>query len=246
MARELDQRSGCIDGEPCPNRRRAGDSGAKQSDRDGIDGGLQLGILGCNEREDGLGDDGEIIRGMLEVGTHVNGSQQQITTAKTESAKALERVKLLTKAVEQIASTAALIDPIAQATNMLALNATIEAARAGESGRGFAVVANEVKSLARQTAQATEGVHEQLRTIRKANEEVVGAVGVLKENLFGIESKVELVAAAVAEHNSSLSAVSNFAKDSADTGNCRHAGPNRSRRAQHDRESSIIVTGFRQ
>jgi methyl-accepting chemotaxis protein len=160
---------------------------------------------------------GEMIRGIAEVGSHVNESQQRIVRATSESNKTLERVTVLSRAVDEIASTAHLIDRIANETNMLALNATIEAARAGASGKGFAVVASEVKSLSKQTAQATEGVHLQLATIRQANQEVVAAVGALNEDLSGIHTKVEAVATAVKEYNSCLGTVANYAKEAADT-----------------------------
>jgi methyl-accepting chemotaxis protein len=160
---------------------------------------------------------GEMMRGIAEVDTHVMESQRKIEQAAAESARASERVSELSRAVSEIATTANLIDQIARATNMLALNATIEAARAGELGRGFAVVAAEVKSLARQTAQATEGVHHQLETIRHANGEVLAAVGTLNQDLSGIQAQVKAVASAVTEQNSSLKTVSECAKEAADT-----------------------------
>lgn len=160
---------------------------------------------------------GEMIHGIAAVESHVEESRQRIAQAAGESERALETVAHLSQAVEAIASTANLIDRIAHATNMLALNATIEAARAGELGRGFAVVASEVKSLAQQTAQATEGVHQQLENIRCANQNVVMTVGAFNDNLSAIQTRVDAVSAAVAEHNASLETVSGFAKEAADT-----------------------------
>ncbi len=160
---------------------------------------------------------GEMIRGISEVGSHVTEAQHRIGDASTESQKVLERLSALSRAVEEIASTANLIEQIAGATNMLALNATIEAARAGESGKGFAVVAGEVKTLSRQTAQATEGVYHQLATIRLANKELIAVVGLLNGDLVGIRTRVEAVASAVGEHGSSLGTVATFAKEAADT-----------------------------
>jgi len=160
---------------------------------------------------------GEMLRAISEVESHLNQSQQRIIQAAAESDKTMDRAVALSKAVEQIATTANLIDRIAQETNMLALNAAIEAARAGERGKGFAVVASEVKSLSKQTAQATEGVHQQLATIRQANQEVVAVVGALNENLSGIQTQVEAVSAAVGEYNSALGTVTNCAKDAANT-----------------------------
>ena len=74
----------------------------------------------------------------------------------------------LSEAVDKIGSVVGLISDIATSTNMLALNATIEASRAGEAGRGFAVVAAEVKSLAKQTSQATQEIGKQIAVIQQA------------------------------------------------------------------------------
>lgn len=160
---------------------------------------------------------GEMMRGISEVDTHVTESQRRIERAGAEAAKASEHVSALTRAVNEIAATANLIDQIARATNMLALNAAIEAARAGELGKGFAVVAAEVKSLAQQTAQATEGVHQQLETIRCAGQKVLESVGTVNQELAGLQTQVQAVASSLNEQNSSLNTVSGFAKEAADT-----------------------------
>jgi len=160
---------------------------------------------------------GEMMRGLGEVGTRVAESEQCVSRVDAELKKTLERAAVLARAVEEIASTAQLIDSIARQTNMLALNAMIEAAHAGDRGKGFAVVADEVKALSRQTAQATEGVYERLATIRQANEEVTASVGTLNQDVSGIRKHVEAVASAVGEQNSSLGTVSNCAKEAADS-----------------------------
>src|SRR5208282_1352087 len=79
----------------------------------------------------------------------------------------------LSAAAQKIGDVLQLIQTIASQTNLLALNATIEAARAGEAGRGFAVVASEVKSLATQTAKATEEISSQINSIQGATREAV-------------------------------------------------------------------------
>jgi methyl-accepting chemotaxis protein len=87
-----------------------------------------------------------------------------------------------------------LISTIAQQTNLLALNATIEAARAGEAGKGFAVVASEVKALAKQTAQATGEISEQVKSIRLATDGSVRAI----ESISSIIAEMSSISAAIA------------------------------------------------
>jgi methyl-accepting chemotaxis protein len=92
-----------------------------------------------------------------------------------------------------------LISDIAGQTNLLALNATIEAARAGEAGRGFAVVASEVKSLATQTAKATDDIGRQIMQIQDATKEAVGSIQAISETIHQINQIASAIAAAVEE-----------------------------------------------
>ena len=89
----------------------------------------------------------------------------------------------------------ALISDIAAKTNLLALNATIEAARAGERGKGFAVVASEVKSLASQTARATQDITRQIAAIRSATDEAVAIIA----DIGNIIERINQSSAAIAE-----------------------------------------------
>lgn len=103
-------------------------------------------------------------------------------------------VQGLAKSAARIGEVVGLINSIAAQTNLLALNATIEAARAGEAGRGFAVVASEVKSLASQTAKATEEISEQISDIQKVAGEAIDAI----KGIGSIIGEVNEVATAIA------------------------------------------------
>jgi methyl-accepting chemotaxis protein len=103
-------------------------------------------------------------------------------------------VQGLAKTANRIGEVVGLINDIASQTNLLALNATIEAARAGEAGRGFAVVASEVKSLASQTAKATDDISEQIADMQKVASDAIEAI----KGIGGIIGEVNEVATAIA------------------------------------------------
>jgi methyl-accepting chemotaxis protein len=103
-------------------------------------------------------------------------------------------VQALADAAQRIGDVVKLISGIAEQTNLLALNATIEAARAGEAGKGFAVVASEVKSLATQTAKATEEITAQVAAIQGATGASVQAI----QAIGGTINRVNQIAAAIA------------------------------------------------
>ncbi len=103
-------------------------------------------------------------------------------------------VQSLADGAQKIGDVVRLISDIAGQTNLLALNATIEAARAGEAGKGFAVVASEVKSLAAQTARATEDIAQQVAAIQSATTEAVAAI----HGIAGVVGDIDQAAAAIA------------------------------------------------
>ncbi len=109
------------------------------------------------------------------------------------------KVGELAKAADRIGDVVRLISAIAGQTNLLALNATIEAARAGEAGKGFAVVASEVKTLAGQTAHATEEIGAQIVAIRAATAEAVEAVRAVGTAIGEVDQVAATIAVAVAQ-----------------------------------------------
>ena len=114
----------------------------------------------------------------------------------------------MSKAAARIGDVVALINTIAEQTNLLALNATIEAARAGEAGRGFAVVASEVKALAEQTSKATGEIGQQIAGIQAATEESVGAIRAISGTIEKLSEISSTIAAAVEEQGAATQEIS--------------------------------------
>ncbi len=136
----------------------------------------------------------ELSASIAEITRQVSESNRIINTAVTEANKTKDMVRSLDTTAEKISHVISLITDIAEQTNLLALNATIEAARAGEAGKGFAVVASEVKSLATQTAKATDEISGQIAGVQTATKASVQAI----ENIFSTIEKVNHISSAIA------------------------------------------------
>jgi methyl-accepting chemotaxis protein len=141
-----------------------------------------------------------------ELSASINDISQQAAHAAGIASRAVNQaretdgtVQGLAKSAGRIGEVVGLINTIAAQTNLLALNATIEAARAGEAGRGFAVVASEVKSLASQTAKATEEISEQIADIQKVAGEAIDAIKGIGSIIGEVNEVATAIAAAVQE-----------------------------------------------
>ncbi|MEX2453284.1 MAG: methyl-accepting chemotaxis protein [Rhodospirillaceae bacterium] len=145
----------------------------------------------------------ELSASVHEISRQVNESAKVARNAVTESERANAKVQGLAEAASKIGEVVNLINDIASQTNLLALNATIEAARAGEAGKGFAVVATEVKSLADQTAKATEEIGAQIGAIQGATSEAVEAIGSIGETIRNVDDIASSIAAAVEQQGAS-------------------------------------------
>jgi len=143
----------------------------------------------------------ELASSTAEIGRQVAESSKVAGQAVGEAQRTAATVKDLAEAAQRIGEVVALISDIASQTNLLALNATIEAARAGEAGKGFAVVASEVKTLATQTAKATDDIGTQIRAIQDSTRGAVDAIAAINTVIARIDEIATAVAAAVDEQS---------------------------------------------
>jgi methyl-accepting chemotaxis protein len=132
-----------------------------------------------------------------DIGKRVRESSRIAESAVVQAQETDGRIGKLSRAAQEIGDVVKLITAIAEQTNLLALNATIEAARAGEAGRGFAVVAAEVKSLANQTAKATEEISNHISGMQDATQQSVAAIKQIGATIGQISTIASSIAVAV-------------------------------------------------
>ena len=142
-----------------------------------------------------------------EISAQVSRSRDLARAAAERAGATDTDVQRLAGTVHRIGEVVGLIRTIASQTNLLALNATIEAARAGNAGNGFAVVAGEVKSLADQTARATEEIVSQIGAVRSATDGAVAAIQAIGLSVDEVNEAMVIVASAVEEQNAATAEI---------------------------------------
>ena len=150
----------------------------------------------------------ELSASIKEISRRLTQTSAIVRGAAADAIATNNDITALTRIAQRIGDVVKLIQDIAEQTNLLALNATIEAARAGDAGRGFAVVASEVKSLAVQTAKATEEITKEILAVQSSTGEAVNAIRAITKRMQDINSYTSEVAGAVAQQEAATGQIS--------------------------------------
>ena len=143
----------------------------------------------------------ELTASINEIERQVQQQTDMAGKASVAASASTEEVRALADQASKVGTVIDLITAIAEQTNLLALNATIEAARAGDAGKGFAVVASEVKSLANQTAKATDEIAEQINQMQQRTGSSVESIEQIASNIDSMSQTASAVAISVQEQN---------------------------------------------
>jgi methyl-accepting chemotaxis protein len=157
----------------------------------------------------------ELSASTREIARRVGDSAAAASAAVSQAEATNVTVATLAEAAGKIGDVVKLISDIAGQTNLLALNATIEAARAGDAGKGFAVVASEVKSLATQTAKATEDISRQIAEIQGATHQAVGDIRAIGDAIRSIHGTAAEIATAVEQQGAATAEISRNVQEAA-------------------------------
>jgi methyl-accepting chemotaxis protein len=141
----------------------------------------------------------EMTASIGEVAKSADGAARVAGEAADLTRTSNQKISQLGAAANEIGRVIETIQDIAEQTNLLALNATIEAARAGEAGKGFSVVANEVKDLARQTAEATQDIRQRIERIQSSTQESIDAIGAIDKVIAQVSNASQTIANSVSE-----------------------------------------------
>lgn len=160
---------------------------------------------------------GELTRAISEISERASEAAGVSSQARDEARRTAETMAELAAAAERIGTIVSLIETVAEQTNLLALNATIEAARAGEAGKGFAVVASEVKSLAAQTARATEDISSQIANVQNVVSSAVKAIEAVSGSIEQVTGVSASISAAVEEQSAATSEIERNTSQSAES-----------------------------
>jgi methyl-accepting chemotaxis protein len=150
----------------------------------------------------------ELASSIAEISRQLEQTNTIVDTAVTEAGSTHGQIGSLAQSAQKIGDVVKLIQDVAEQTNLLALNATIEAARAGDAGRGFAVVASEVKSLAVQTAKATEEIASQIVSVQVSTTAAVEAIGRIAARMKEISTYTSAAAVSVRQQQSATGEIS--------------------------------------
>lgn len=157
----------------------------------------------------------EMGAGIKEIAEQTHVSTGIVKKAKALTKDAVTHIQELEKSSLEIGDIVKVINNIASQTNLLALNATIEAARAGDAGRGFAVVANEVKELARETANSVESIQTKIEGIQKGTQTAISYIHEISENTQSLEDISLTIASSIEEQTFVSREISHHAHDTA-------------------------------